>query len=105
VRIPHRHALPRLRLLHAGQIHASARDVPDQILIACVAKLRLYGFRRPEGRFAELLSILEKHGATGLGDLQVALRIGGNGRADRSGIGETAYLRSVCGAGVFVLAC
>ena len=40
--------------------------VPGQILIAFVAKLTLYGFWPGEGRFAELLRILEKDGATGL---------------------------------------
>jgi len=40
--------------------------VPDQILIAFVAKLRLYGFRHPKCLFAELSSILEKVGATWL---------------------------------------
>ena len=36
--------------------------VPDQILIAFLAKLRLYGFWRGAGLFAELLRILEKMG-------------------------------------------
>ena len=39
--------------------------MPGQIVIAFVAKLKLYGFWRGEGRFAELLRILEKDGATG----------------------------------------
>jgi hypothetical protein len=34
--------------------------VPSQILVAVVAKLTLYGFWGGEGRFAELLRILEK---------------------------------------------
>jgi hypothetical protein len=55
--------------------------VPNQILIAFVAKLRLYGFWRGEGRFAELLRILEKDGATGLGGSQRALRFVGIGLA------------------------
>lgn len=41
--------------------------VPGQILIAFVAKLKRYGFWPGEGRFAELLRILEKEGATGWG--------------------------------------
>jgi len=36
-----------------------AITVPDQILIAFFAKLKLYGFWRDEGLFAELLKILE----------------------------------------------
>jgi hypothetical protein len=36
--------------------------VPGQIVIAFVAKLTLYKFRGSEGRFAELLRILEKDG-------------------------------------------
>jgi hypothetical protein len=58
-----------------------AEAVPNQILIAFVAKLRLYGFWRGEGRFAELLRILEKDGATGLGGSQRALRFVGIGLA------------------------
>src|SRR6202040_1951332 len=40
--------------------------VPDQIVIAFVAKLKLYGFWRVEGLFPELLRVLENDGATGL---------------------------------------
>jgi hypothetical protein len=79
--------------------------VPGQILIVFVAKLRLYGFWRGEGLFAELLRILEKDGATGLGGSQVALRMVRIGGGDRTGIGTITYLRSVGGVGVFLLAC
>ena len=41
--------------------------VPGQILIAFVPKLKLYGFWRGEGWFAEFLKILENQGMTGLG--------------------------------------
>jgi hypothetical protein len=41
--------------------------VPDQILIGVFPKIRLYGFRRVEGRIPELLKVLEEGGATGLG--------------------------------------
>ncbi|MBY0526198.1 MAG: hypothetical protein K2R98_22580 [Gemmataceae bacterium] len=41
--------------------------VPDQILIAFVAKLRLYCFWPAEAPFTELLRILENEGATGCG--------------------------------------
>jgi hypothetical protein len=34
-------------------------DVPGEILIAVVPKLKLYGFWRGEGQFAEFLRILE----------------------------------------------
>jgi hypothetical protein len=37
--------------------------VPDQIVSAFVPKLKLYRFWCREGRFTELLRILEKHGA------------------------------------------
>jgi len=55
--------------------------VPGQILIALFAKLRLYGFWRGEGLFAELLRVLEEGGATGLGGSPRALRIVGIGLA------------------------
>jgi hypothetical protein len=42
--------------------------VPGRILSVFVAELKLYGFRPIRGRFAELLSILEEAGATGLGE-------------------------------------
>jgi hypothetical protein len=38
--------------------------VPDRILIAFVAELKLYGFRYSEGAIPELLWILEKQIAT-----------------------------------------
>ena len=40
----------------------NASNVPDQILNAFVAKLRLYGFWGGEGVFTELVRILEKMG-------------------------------------------
>ena len=55
--------------------------VPGQILIAFIAKLRLYRFWRGEGLFAELLRILEKDGTTGLGGSRRALWIVGIGLA------------------------
>ena len=48
--------------------------VPNQILIAVFAKLTLYGLWCGEGRFAELLKILENDGATGLGGWAGGLR-------------------------------
>lgn len=41
--------------------------VPDQILIAFVAKLKLYGFLCGKGLLTEFLRILENDGAIGLG--------------------------------------
>ena len=38
--------------------------VPDQIVVAIFAKLTLYGFCPPSGRFTEILKILESDGAT-----------------------------------------
>jgi hypothetical protein len=40
--------------------------VPDRIVVAFFPKLDLYGFCPVEGRFAELLKILESEGAMGL---------------------------------------
>ena len=40
--------------------------VPNQILVAVVAKLKVYGFRGGEGMIAELLRVLENDGATDL---------------------------------------
>ena len=77
--------------------------MPGQILIAFVAKLRLYGFWRGEGLFAELLRILEKDGATGWGGWQRALRMVGIGGAERIGIGAGTYLGAVGGVGLFLL--
>jgi hypothetical protein len=37
--------------------------VPDQILVAFIAKLTLYEFRCDKGQFAELLKVLEKDDA------------------------------------------
>jgi hypothetical protein len=65
-------------------------DVPDQILIGVFPKIRLYGFRRVEGRFAELLKVLEEGGATGLGGSPGALGIIDIGPADRPTVGEWA---------------
>jgi hypothetical protein len=41
--------------------------VPDQILVAFVAKLNLYGLWCNKGLFTEFLEILENGGAIGLG--------------------------------------
>jgi hypothetical protein len=38
-------------------------SVPDQILIAFIAELKLYGFRPAERPFPEFLRILEKRSA------------------------------------------
>ena len=67
-----------VRHLHAGNVTATVDanghttrsiydpanqvTVPGQILVAFVAKLRLYGFWRCEGPFAKLSRILEKMG-------------------------------------------
>ncbi len=50
-------------------------------MIAFVANLTVYGFWCSEGRFAELLKILEEPSATGPGRFSQALRIGGIGLA------------------------
>jgi hypothetical protein len=55
--------------------------VPNQILIAFVAKLTVYVFWRGAGLFAELLRILEKDGTTELGGSPRALRFVGIGLA------------------------
>ena len=49
------------------EIRAEALVVPGQILSACFAKINLYGFLVVQGRFPELLRILENDGATGAG--------------------------------------
>ena len=77
-----------------------AVDVPVQILIAVFAKLTLYGLWCGEGRFAELLRILENDGATGLSGSAGALRSVGMGLA-----WERNYEREVGGGGLFFLAC
>ena len=59
--------------------------MPDRILIAGVAKLRLSG----EGLFAELLEILEKNGVPGAA--RRGRRIVGVGEVDRRGMGAGAY--------------
>jgi hypothetical protein len=53
--------------------------VPNQILIAFFTKLKMYGFWRGEGLFAELLNILENPGATGLNGSARTLPIDGIG--------------------------
>ena len=80
--VVHLHAMALLVVLPSPedrQDFVRFQLVPGQILIAFVAKLKLYGFWRGEGRFAELLRILEKDGATGLGGWQRAVRIVGIG--------------------------
>jgi hypothetical protein len=56
-----RESRPRARRTGRG---LTTFSVPVQILIAFVAKLRLYGIWSDEGPFAELSRILEKGGAT-----------------------------------------
>ena len=90
---------------HAGDaVVFVAVAVPGQILIAFVAKLKLYGFWRFEGLFAELLRILEKSGADGLA-AQRAARTVDIVEADFSGIGAGGYFCGGRGAGVCWLAC
>jgi hypothetical protein len=55
--------------------------VPNQILIAFFTKLKMYGFWRGEGLFAELLRILENPDATALGGSARTLPIVGSGPA------------------------
>ncbi len=57
--------------------------MPDQIEIALVTELRLYGFWRGAGLFTEFLKILENQDATGLGGPARALAVVGIGRAHR----------------------
>ena len=73
------------------------KRVPGRILVALVAKLRVYGFWRREGRFPELLRILEKDRATGLGVSEYAWRLDGIGGANWRDIG-VGYLRDGFGA-------
>jgi hypothetical protein len=49
----------------AGATRVGGCCVPNQILVAFVAKLSLHGFCRSEGWFPELLRILEEAGAFG----------------------------------------
>ena len=56
-----------MALLQQLRQQGHSLTVPGQILIAFVPKLKLYGFWRGEGWFAEFLKILENQGVTGLG--------------------------------------
>ena len=76
--------------------------VPDRIVVAFVAKLRLYGIWFEKRLFAELLRILEKSGATALGSWVDTSRMVGMGLADRMDMGVGNYFCSGTGA---VFAC
>jgi hypothetical protein len=80
----------------------SAQRVPNQILIAFVAELTLYGYWGEKRLFAELLRILENRGAMALGRWVDSSRMVGMGLADRMDMGVGNYFCSGTGA---VFAC
>jgi hypothetical protein len=82
---------------HGTRIDTSpgVEAVPGQIVVAVVAELRVYRFLGCDGRFAELLRILEKkcEWVGGEDGNRVCCRIGATNLATRRGFG-----RSVRGA-------
>jgi hypothetical protein len=69
--------------------------VPDRILIAFVGKLRLYGLRCANGRFAEFLKVLEKDGAICWGGAAGAAPVVGSVQPSEMALGRFAYLLRV----------
>jgi hypothetical protein len=57
--------------------------VPGRIVVAVVAELKVYGFWGCEGRFAELLGILENDGAAGFGGERCASWLVGGDRGEQ----------------------
>ena len=69
----------------------AAIGVPGEILVAFVAKLRLYGFWVVKVLFAEFLGILEKASAPDFGGAPSVSRVVGKGPGERSCVGTQGY--------------